>query len=85
MNTRLPVKTTVNQIRPGDVFAYRPNLTPNDRLAAVVSVECVGGQPLADGSDSTHAPDLHRVRYADSDHLGTLFYGTESVYRAKRS
>lgn len=85
MNTLLSIKTTVSDILAGDVFAYRPHPTPSDRLAPVTSVEAVGGKPLADGTGDHYAANLHRICYTDSDHLGTLFYGDETIFRAKRT
>lgn len=82
--TRLQNKTTISELTPGDIFAYTPIPGHGERLVPVVSVEDISGQPVAAG-DGVYPEAMHRVRYEDSDALGTLFYGHEVVYRAKRS
>lgn len=82
--TMLQNKTTISELTPGDIFAYSPGPGLGDRLVPVVSVEDISGQPLAAG-DGVYPEGMHRVRYENSDALGTLFYGHEIVYRAKRS
>jgi len=82
--TYLPTRTTVAELQPGDKFDYSMRPGKSFRDSPVVSVTNIGGQPTVNG-DGTYADGLHRVIFANSDELGTLFYGHETVYRAERS
>lgn len=83
----LPIETTVADLKPGDKFAYSSRPGAEFRDSPVVSVTNIGGTTLQGAtpdSGNTYADGMHRVIFEDSDGLGTLFYGHETVYRAKR-
>ena len=82
--THLPTKTTVSALKPGDVFDYQRFPDANFRNSPVVSVEHIGGQAVISDPQETYPQGMYRVRYEDSDALGTLYYGDEPVYRANR-
>jgi hypothetical protein len=84
----LPVKTTVAELQSGDKFDYNTRPGKSFRDSAVVSVTDIGGTTLhgaTPGAGNKYAEGMHRVIFEDSDGLGTLFYGHETVYRAKRA
>lgn len=82
--TYLPVKTTIDAIKPGDVFDYQHSPSANFRESPVASVENIGGQPVVSDPTTKYPEDMYRVRHEDSDDLGTLYYGSETVWRANR-
>jgi hypothetical protein len=84
----LPIKTTVAELQPGDKFAYNSRPGGEFRDSPVVSVTNIGGTTLhgaTPGPGNNYADGMHRVIFEDSDGLGTLYYGHETVYRAKRA
>lgn len=86
--TYLPVKTTVAELQPGDKFDYSTRPGKGFRDSPVVSVTNIGGTTLhgaVPGPANNYADGMHRVIFENSDELGTLFYGHETVYRAERA
>lgn len=84
----LPVKTTVAELQPGDKFDYNTRPGKGFRDSPVVSVTNIGGTTLhgaTPGAGNNYAEGMYRVIFEDSDNLGTLFYGHETVYRANRA
>lgn len=82
--TRLPVKTSISDLKPGDLFDYQPLPAANFRKSPIASVEHIGGQPVVSDPQHAYPQDMYRIRHEDSDALGTLYYGHETVWRAER-
>lgn len=81
--TLLPTKTIVSDLKPGDVFAYQAR-PKTFRSSPIASIENIGGQSVATDPTCTYAEGMYRIRHEDSDEIGTLYYGNETVWRADR-